>query len=729
MGANDEIASALTTGQLAIESSLASPIGATRKVLTALQEKLTAQILDGPELSDGKKKDLQSLLRNANAAIDAAMSSNKEISNSELADVAEAAAEHVTDSLTEKFVGWQPSGLNAEEINAVSGGIRVNGVSTDSWWATHSDATKRKFDEKISLGILSGETNAQLVRAVRGTKAEGYNDGIMKATRRDTEMIVRTTTQSALNQARLATYEKNADIITAVRHSSTLDGRTSPICVARSGLVYDIVDGSYIPRDHGVPFLSGAPYHPNCRSTMAPITKSWADLSTSKDPKVIAKLKKFQPGPSTKASMDGQVPSDLTFKQWVDSKPKGFLDGLIGPGKAELVASGKAKLSDILDSHGQVRSVEQLKAFSVKKTATTKASRAKAKEAAAAAAIESSKIADGTKASNFATSKKQLLDRAELYIRGHDDLYITEQTKRDELKDFKAVQDVAKKQKAKPNARFTIDSLAIREAMVSEGLVFDERKGALASDIREALKKPKLQAMLKARETAVFIAEKKRVEFIADKVFGAPESLTKNLLPVKRKGGAKRDDERRDVMRGILSRFAGQERMDALANNYKHDVKKGTRASHTGFRKDPTTGNAYVYANGFKSVGTIATDKDESLGTILHEYLHAVEHLDTEVLAKSITYRESRRAPGELDKRAEDVLGYDGNAPVLEDDWKLDKYAGKRYVDATGETKNDRASEVLTMWATHAMDDLAVFIEEEPDYFWWGYKTLTELDQ
>jgi SPP1 gp7 family putative phage head morphogenesis protein len=403
MGANDEIASALTTGQLAIESSLASPLGATRKVLIALQEKLTALILDSPELSDGRRRDLQALLRNANAAIDVSIRDNKEISNSELGAVAESAAEHVTDAITDQFVGWQPLGLNAAELAAVSGGIKVNGVSTDSWWVTESDATKRKFDEKISLGILSGETNAQLVRAVRGTKAEGYNDGIMKATRRHTEMIVRTTTQSALNQARLATYEKNTDIIAAVRHSSTLDGRTSPICVARSGLVYDIVDGSYVPRDHGVPFLSGAPYHPNCRSTMAPITKSWAELSTSKDPKVIAKLEKFKPGPSTKASMDGQVPADLTFKQWVDSKPKGFLDGLIGPGKAELVASGKAKLSDILDSNGQVRSVEQLKAFSVTKSAERAKAKARAK-ALAVSKIESSRIADGTSAKAIAAA-------------------------------------------------------------------------------------------------------------------------------------------------------------------------------------------------------------------------------------------------------------------------------------------------------------------------------------
>ena len=337
-----------------------------------------------------------------------------------------------------------------------------------------------------------------------------------------------------------------------------------------------------------------------------------------------------------------------------------------------------------------------------------------------------------TKASNFATSKKQLLDRAEVYRKDYDDLYITEQTKRDELKNFTDVKESAKDNN-KAGHLIGVKSLAVRMALEAEGVEFhdigESYRMASAPAIHEALKKPKLQAMRKARETAVFIAEKKRVEFIADKVFGAPESLTKNLLPVKRKGGAKRDDERRDVMLGILSRFAGQERMDALANNYKHDVKKGTRATHTGFLKDPTTGNAYVYANGFKSVGTIATDKDESLGTILHEYMHAVEHLDTEVLAKSITYRESRRAPGELDKRAEDLLGYDGNDPVLEDNWKLHKYAGKRYVDATGEPRNDRASEVLTMWATHVMNHFAFFIEEEPDYFWWGYKTLTELDQ
>ena len=119
---------------------------------------------------------------------------------------------------------------------------------------------QRVYDQ-LNVGIVQGETLPQLVRRLRGTRANGFTDGVMDISRRDATRLVRTQFNAVANTAQLAVYDANPQSIRAVRWLSTLDSRTSLVCIARSGLLYSIP--AHNPINHQVVFLGGPPAHWN----------------------------------------------------------------------------------------------------------------------------------------------------------------------------------------------------------------------------------------------------------------------------------------------------------------------------------------------------------------------------------------------------------------------------------------------------------------------------------
>lgn len=178
---------------------------------------------------------------------------------------------------------------------------------------------------------------------------------------RAVEMRVRTSAQSILNDARLQTFRENADVVKGMQLQVVLDGRTSDICMARSGFAWEL-DGNPLPEtDTDEPFPGPPPYHPNCRSTLVPVVKSLDDLID--DPKVAARVRKaVQKLPeSTQASMDGQVAASLTYEEWLKRKSETFQQEVLGPGKYKLWKAGKIDLRDLIDQKGNPLTVEQLR--------------------------------------------------------------------------------------------------------------------------------------------------------------------------------------------------------------------------------------------------------------------------------------------------------------------------------------------------------------------------------
>ena len=209
------------------------------------------------------------------------------------------------------------------------------------WFKDYTQAQKNRITQQVRMGVIEGETVDQLLRRIRGTQALSYKDGVvMGITRRSAEALARTTVAHITQTARQASFDANTDVIKALKWHSTLDSRTSLICQARDGKIYALDEG---PRP---------PAHPNCRSTMVPVVKSWQELGLN--------LKESPPG--TRASLNGQVPATLTYAEWLKKQPASFQDDVLGATKGKLFRQGKLTIDQFVDEQtGHAYTLDELK--------------------------------------------------------------------------------------------------------------------------------------------------------------------------------------------------------------------------------------------------------------------------------------------------------------------------------------------------------------------------------
>jgi len=221
-----------------------------------------------------------------------------------------------------------------------------------SGWASNLEASRlRLIQNAVRQGFVEGQTAAEIVRKVTGTKALKFADGVLAIPRRELMAVVQTALSHTAQVARQAFYDANADLIKAVKWTSTLDSRTSPQCRIRDGLEYT-ADRAHKPIGHAVPWGDGpGRLHFNCRSTSSPITKSWRELGIDAD----------ELPASTRASMDGQVPGDLTYAQWLAKQPVARQEEVLGARRAALFRAG-VPMEKFYNDKGQWLTLEQLAA-------------------------------------------------------------------------------------------------------------------------------------------------------------------------------------------------------------------------------------------------------------------------------------------------------------------------------------------------------------------------------
>ncbi len=217
----------------------------------------------------------------------------------------------------------------------------IRGAPSSDWWARQNTTLQNAFKDVVRDGVLLGQPNSEIVRRVRGTKEFNYTDGIMHATRRNAEALVRTSVQASANEARLAVFEEVSDLVSAYQHVSTLDSRTSLICVARDGKRWKASEKK--PIGHSIPFKT-PPLHWNCRSTLVPELNGVA-----------------LPDDATRSSQTGSVSATVTFNQYLRQRGKAFEDEVLGKGRADLWREGKITLTQLLNQSGNPLTLTELR--------------------------------------------------------------------------------------------------------------------------------------------------------------------------------------------------------------------------------------------------------------------------------------------------------------------------------------------------------------------------------
>ena len=259
-----------------------------------------------------------------------------------------ALARHEAEFTAQTFVeiGLEASLPTEAALKALVNGSLIEGAPTSAWWAKQSQDLQFKFASQVRQGIAQNETLQQIIRRVAGSKKLGI-PGIMDVSRRNASALVHSSIMQVANDARMATFKANDDIVKGVRFLATLDSHTSLQCIANSGAEWTL-DGE--PMSGTTQPFNPPPLHFNCRSMLVPVTLSYRELGIDVDePK------------GTRASDLGQIPADTSFDDFLKRHDAAYVDDLLGPGRADLWRKGTITLSDLLGQTGRPLTLAQLK--------------------------------------------------------------------------------------------------------------------------------------------------------------------------------------------------------------------------------------------------------------------------------------------------------------------------------------------------------------------------------
>lgn len=222
-----------------------------------------------------------------------------------------------------------------------------------SEWADNLEADRMaRVVNAMRRGYLQGDTTETIARQVRGIASKGYKDGALQLSRTNAASITKTAVNHLAATARTNFAEANGDVLKGKQWLSTLDNKTTPTCIIRDRLRYTLDNK---PVGHKVPYLQGpGKIHFCCRSTETLITKSWRELGIDSN----------ELDEDTRASMDGQVPADTTYLDWLARQSLPRQDEILGPERAALYRAGELKLGEMFTDKGEWISLARLKALS-----------------------------------------------------------------------------------------------------------------------------------------------------------------------------------------------------------------------------------------------------------------------------------------------------------------------------------------------------------------------------
>lgn len=184
------------------------------------------------------------------------------------------------------------------------------------WLADAEAGAARRVRDTIRQGFVEGRGVSDMVRTIRGTRANGYRDGILEINRRGAEALVRTAITHTSAAASKATYEAMG--VEEATYVAVLDSRTTIICAGLNGKTFPLAKFPWPPR------------HVNCRSTVVP---------------QVPGLEPVEP---------------QSFDAWLRRQPVEVQDDVLGVTRARLWRAGEIELDRFTDSAGNVLTLEEL---------------------------------------------------------------------------------------------------------------------------------------------------------------------------------------------------------------------------------------------------------------------------------------------------------------------------------------------------------------------------------
>ena len=184
--------------------------------------------------------------------------------------------------------------------------------------------------QAVTDGVTLGETTQTISRNV--------NNLMSTLIKRQVMSLVSTIINHVSSVSRKQTYQQNSKYIGQYQWVSTLDGRTTFICMSRDGKAYAIDEGPMPPA------------HFACRSTTVPKIKPEFDLG----------LDVKSTRPSIGSEGVEQVSTDTTYGGWLRRQNREFVDEALGIERSRLFRAGGFPLDKFVDPTGRVYTLKEL---------------------------------------------------------------------------------------------------------------------------------------------------------------------------------------------------------------------------------------------------------------------------------------------------------------------------------------------------------------------------------
>lgn len=324
MAANQAILDATIRHAVFLEKLKAGEVGKFAPFLKEIDRSIRDRLTQS-DLTEYNVKRLEALLKEVDSLLLGIFDRYSVQLNLDLINIANYEAEFEATSLTRSAPVGVSFDVAAPTVTAIRAAVLTNPLSVrgtgggkllKSFIKGWTTAERERVTGTIRQGFFEGQTNFQVIRNIRGTKAAGYKDGVLATTNRNASTVVHTAIQHASSQARIEVAKANTDIVAEIEMVATLDSKTSQQCRSMDKRRFPVNSG---PRP---------PFHPNCRTTFILLTK-------------LSEM--FAKG-ATRASVGadgaGQVSASLDYYHWLKQQPESFQDVAIGPVRAKLFREG-----------------------------------------------------------------------------------------------------------------------------------------------------------------------------------------------------------------------------------------------------------------------------------------------------------------------------------------------------------------------------------------------------
>ena len=211
-------------------------------------------------------------------------------------------------------------------------------------WKGLATGERKRIEQIIRRGVADGKDEIAISKDL--LRGNAFN--ISKS---QSQGLARTAMTSVYSQADHEVYKANAAALRGWQYVAVLDSRTTPLCAARDGKIFEVGDIAFLP-----------PAHWHCRSTTTPVVKSYEDFG--KLDNVAQVRKRNLDGLSNRmiAFYDGQPPLGETYNTWLLRQPVDVQLRHLGDyKKLEMLRSGQLTLDKFVNDAGKRLTVKELR--------------------------------------------------------------------------------------------------------------------------------------------------------------------------------------------------------------------------------------------------------------------------------------------------------------------------------------------------------------------------------